>query len=297
MLGGRMRLASIFCLSFALTQTLIAQKPVSIPDSELRDHALSPRHSLHIGKFTPTEMFEGVELEVIVSANGVVESAHAIRGQQAYFAEAERMEMERRFKPFTQDGIPVRALIHDNIGLAPTEKWSSTHVSFPEIKDWNTLRITLNRTGCYGTCPAYQVVIHGDGSVDFNGRDFVLIVGNHHAKISTQQVHELASAFKRSDYFSLNNEYATFVTDCPTYTTSISFDDVTKTVGDYMGTESGMPDAVQDLEEEIDSIARTDKWIQETPETWPSLVSERWDLRAASDTNSALRRCHRTGLG
>lgn len=283
-----MRLVSILCLIFAVAQPLTAQKPVAIPDNELRDHALSPRHNIHTEKFSPADPSEGIALEVVVSPNGVVESAHAIRGQQAYYAEAERIEMERHFKPFTRDGVPVKALIHDYVGVAPPEKWSSVHASFPEIKDWNSLRIALNRTRCFGTCPAYTVVIHGDGSVDFNGKAFVMIVGNHHAKISTEAVHDLVSAFRRADYFSLNNEYATFVTDCPSYTTSISFDGVTKSVQDYMGTGSGMPEVVGDLEEEIDTTAHTAKWIQETSETWPSLVSEHWDLRAASDTNSAL---------
>jgi hypothetical protein len=145
------------------------------------------------------------------------------------------------------------------VGVAPPEKWSSVHASFPEIKDWSGLRITLNRTACFGACPAYNVVIHGDGSVDFNGKAFVMIVGSQHAKISTQAVRDLVSNFKRADYFSLNNQYVTPVTDCPSYTTSISFDGVTKSVQDYMGTESGMPEVVGDLEEEIDSTAHTDR--------------------------------------
>jgi len=129
--------------------------------------------------------------------------------------------------------------------------------------------MTLDRTRCFGPCPAYQVVVHGDGSVDFAGKAFVTVVGNHRGKISTLAVHELFSAFKRADYFALENRYATSVTDNPSYTTSISFDGVTKSVVDYMGTESGMPDVVQDLEEEIDRIAHTDKWIHETTKPGP----------------------------
>jgi len=95
-----MRLASAFCLISALTLPLIAQKPVLVPDGQQRDHALPPRHSIHTNKFGPMDVFEGIQLDVIVSPNGVVESAHATRGQSPYFAKAERMEMDRRFKPF-----------------------------------------------------------------------------------------------------------------------------------------------------------------------------------------------------
>lgn len=36
--------------------------------------------------------------------------------------------------------------------------------------DLKTLTIQLERTGCYGTCPAYSVTIHGDGRVEYNGK-------------------------------------------------------------------------------------------------------------------------------
>jgi hypothetical protein len=34
------------------------------------------------------------------------------------------------------------------------------------------LRITLNRSVCYGKCPAYKIEIHGDGTVLYDGEVF-----------------------------------------------------------------------------------------------------------------------------
>ena len=52
------------------------------------------------------------------------------------------------------------------------------------------------------------------------------------------------------------------MTDNPTYTTSIQFDGHEKSVRDYVGMEAGMPEAERDVEDVIDRIAGTGKWIK-----------------------------------
>jgi cytohesin len=49
-----------------------------------------------------------------------------------------------------------------------------------------------------------------------------------------------------------------------------------------------MPDAVGDLETEIDRIAGTQNWIKETPETLPALLAEHWNFKANTEENAAL---------
>ena len=57
-------------------------------------------------------------------------------------------------------------------GSRPAQK-----VPFPAIKNWNSLRIQLQRTACYGWCPAYSVEISGDGTVLYFGERFVATKG------------------------------------------------------------------------------------------------------------------------
>jgi ankyrin repeat protein len=265
---------------------------VEIKDSrDLWDHAIGPRDSIHtsLNTFRAIQMGQtNVTLDVIVSENGVVGSAHAIEGPAQFFEQAERLEMQRRFTPFTKDGMIVRAKIHDYVSILPPEEWLEPHLPFPAQIDMSTVRIGLSRTGCYGTCPAYTVTISGDGSVEFDGNSFVLVPGRHHAHISPNAVRNLLDAFRQGDFFSARDAYTANWTDNPTQTISLAIGERKKSVVDYVGTEAGLPDAVKDLERRIDETAETERWIKGTAETLPSLTAEKWDFASASPENIAL---------
>ena len=136
-----------------------------------------------------------------------------------------------------------------------------SNVAFPEIHDWNSLRISLSRSPCYGRCPTYEIEIHGDGTVLFDGKANVATKGRRTAKISRASLVELVDVFRKADYFSLANSYVSGVTDNPTYVSSISFDGVSKSVLDYVGQSVGMPSAVSDVEAAIDRLSGADNWI------------------------------------
>lgn len=138
---------------------------------------------------------------------------------------------------------------------------SNVHVAFPEIHDWNSLRITLSRGACRGRCPTYEIEIHGDGTVLFEGKENVATKGKQTAKITHASLVKLVEVFRKADYFSLANRYVSGVTDNPTYVSSISFDGVTKSVLDYAGQKVGMPPSVSDVEGAIDQISGAYKWL------------------------------------
>jgi hypothetical protein len=137
----------------------------------------------------------------------------------------------------------------------------NVHVAFPEIHDWNSLRITLSRSPCYGKCPTYEVEIHGDGTVLYDGKANVATKGRHTAKISRESLVKLVDAFRKADYFSLSDRYVSAVTDNPAYETSISFDGVSKSVLDYVGRSVGMPSTISDVEAAIDRLSGADKRV------------------------------------
>lgn len=53
------------------------------------------------------------------------------------------------------------------------------------------LRVKLERTACDGACPEYIIVIHGDGRVDWFGKDHVLAVGSRRGRVTDREVSEL----------------------------------------------------------------------------------------------------------
>ena len=208
-----------------------------------------------------------ITLEVIVTREGRVEFAHAVKGPVELLSLAEAIEMERRFKPFHKDGKPVKASITDYVIIEPTERWGAKQ-AFPEVKDWDSLRFTLERPeGMCLSCPAYRLEIRGDGTVMFAGlsvvppdnhRDEILktvIPGKYRGKVSRRQVAALLEKFRQADYFSLKDSYAFPATDMETVKTSVTIDGKTKSVTDYGGLEVGMPEVVLSVEDAMDQAA------------------------------------------
>lgn len=156
--------------------------------------------------------------------------------------------------------ILLATLLGASLGFGPDSS-PQAHVPFPEIRDWNSLRITLNRSGCYGTCPAYEIEIHGDGTVLYEGKANVATKGKRTGKISHASLVELVDVFRKADYFSLAERYKSGVTDNPTYVSSISFDGMSKSVLDYVGRSVGMPSTVSEVEAVIDHLSGAYKWI------------------------------------
>jgi len=129
--------------------------------------------------------------------------------------------------------------------------------------------ITLERTTCFGTCPAYKVSIFADGSVLYEGRDFVKTKGDAHGQITKEELQQLVREFEKIDYLKLDDEYSDgkncpeFWTDYPSAITSLSQDDKTKRVVHYYGCH-GLPvlDQLTTLENKIDEVVKTKRWIE-----------------------------------
>ena len=124
--------------------------------------------------------------------------------------------------------------------------------------DYLNAVITLERTMCFGTCPAYKLTIYGDGRVVYEGENYVKVTGTQNADISEDDVKGLVDEFYRIGYFSLADSYTADITDLPTTITSISIDGKTKQVVDY----HGAPLALVDLEKRIDEVANTKIWVE-----------------------------------
>lgn len=122
--------------------------------------------------------------------------------------------------------------------------------------------ITLERTVCFGTCPAYLLTIRGDGTVFFEGRQFVKSMGLFSTKIDPQQVKDLVAEFERIHYFYIPNFTDYDVTDAPSANTSITLHGITKTVDHYYG-DRDAPQALFELEAKIDEVANSKQWIGE----------------------------------
>jgi hypothetical protein len=126
--------------------------------------------------------------------------------------------------------------------------------------------ITLRRTACLGTCPVYLLEIFDDGFIRYVGIEFVQYKGEHRAVIPQDAVENLVASFLRADYFALHGSYEIYkdgmgrtwtLTDLPTVYTSLRVGTMKKSVRDY----AFAPQRLIELEDEIDRVANTKRWI------------------------------------
>ena len=228
------------------------------------EHKLGPSTAVHVSSAEAHTLdFESeLTFEIVVSTDGRVESAKPVGDEKGHVDEGQAIEMARIFKPWTKDGKNIRVQLTDDVMLLPPERWALDPRSFPERWDLKGVKIHLSRSMCYGTCPAYSVIIRGDGSVHFSGEKYVQIPGEHDARIAPDAVMELVRQFERAKFFATGDKYIAEVTDNPTYTLTLTVGGKTKTVTDYVGEQVGMPLVITDLENAVDEAAGTERWIK-----------------------------------
>ena len=145
----------------------------------------------------------------------------------------------------------------------------------PQEYNLRDVAITLERTVCFGTCPAYVVTIHGDGTVDYNGIQFVKVTGTQTKKIAPEAVVELLREFYKIDFFALRDEYTSQrdiqvapdgtvqelnmqVTDLPSTYITLRIGDYSKRIHNYFGA----PESLNALANQIDATAGTEEWVK-----------------------------------
>ena len=170
--------------------TSTAPAPIAIPLTEVREHMIEEWPQLRVQpgpNLTADERsylaFGGVSFNVIVDTSGNVISTQynpaviAIPPEVVVQAEAEMRTIH--FKPFERNGHTVTVEFLFDVALLPPELKTNGLVLFPKVKDWNSVKITLSRTACYGTCPVYSIELHGDGTVLYSGKSNVAFIGVH----------------------------------------------------------------------------------------------------------------------
>ena len=131
-------------------------------------------------------------------------------------------------------------------------------------------KITLSRTICYGTCPAYKLEVFANGRVVFNGQAHVRKTGTVTWEISADRIKELISEFHKINYFSLADDYSlsnrkncpNFGSDAPSVTTSITINGQTKTVFHSHGCQDlEILSQLESFEDRIDELADAKRHI------------------------------------
>jgi ankyrin repeat protein len=277
------RIGTLFALGL-LVLPFCAQnaKPPSYPsfDYEIaHDHEIKP-HRREIPLKGVEEGFNQLRLTLTVSTTGEVLNAEATGEANAlkFWPNLEEEVRGWKFTPFEVNGQPVIASVEEYLDLVPPERLPKVHVQPPAIRLDSKVSIDLSRSGCFGTCPAYEVIVSDEG-ITFEGHGFVVAGGKHKAPVDPDEVRKLAARFVAADFYSMDPSYRASVTDCPTFTLAISIDGQRKEIEDYVGSWVGMPQVISQLENAVDEFAQAKRWIEGSEGLVDSLHSESYDFR------------------
>lgn len=246
-----------------------------------RKHEIKPFHS--------TIPLQGVgsgenqiHLTLTVSPDGEVLDAAANGDPDAmkFWPQVKSQVRQWKFTPFEVDGAPVTAEVEEYAELVPPERLPKKHATPPALRPTSNVMITLARSGCFGPCPSYKVTISTSEGIVFDGDGFVVSSGRHVDSADPKKIRKLATEFLADDFYSMDPTYRASVTDCPTYTISVSIDGHKKAVEDYMGSWVGMPEVVTDLEDKVDAFARTRRWIEGSDGLVQALQAEKYDFHS-----------------
>jgi hypothetical protein len=149
------------------------------------------------------------------------------------------------------------------------------------VKDWSSVRVKLERSACLGTCPVYSVEISGDGTIHYEGSEYVTVMGRHQDTLSRDDLEMLLAEFRDAEFFQLESRYGPeSVSDVPTVRLTVSVDGLTKSVADVFGVQAGMPQRVSDLQQAVDFHGHTNQWVFGEGRTAPGLGREQFDFRS-----------------
>lgn len=254
--------------------------PVLSVDSNIaREHELRP-HRWNIPSAGIREGFNQLRLTLTVSPGGDVTDAKATGSpeNEKMWPQIQGEIYQWKFKPFEKDGKPVTAKVEEYVNLVPPERLPKVHVPPPALRADSRIAISLSRSGCLGSCPAYEVSVTTKEIV-FTGSYFVVASGRHVASVETAGVRKLAEKFIEADFYSMEDSYQASVTDCSAFNISIDIDGHRKSIIDYVGAWVGMPSVITDLEEDVDDLAQTKRWIQGTAGLAGALEAEKFNFQ------------------
>ncbi len=282
-----------------------AAEPVELDDyREFYEHLVKPQPHVTTPWIDLTRDDDVLSwtFHVTIDEQGVVRTAQLESGDAKLRDEARRAALSTRFEPFMRDGQPVVAWTELHVRSRAADYLGPSDRAFPAQPDLSQVVISLKRTQCYGTCPAYRVQIRGNGEVLYRGEEFVLAKGTHRWHVDPATLAPLLELFRRADYFKLDGYYEYLVTDMPTYVTRLTIGGQHKFVLDYgnaVAPEAGeeddeelpvsrLPPIVTEIENAIDRISGATGFVSGDETTLQRLREAKYDFRS-KDAGRALR--------
>jgi hypothetical protein len=156
--------------------------------------------------------------------------------------------------------LVVFAACRSRTGAQPPQDGLGADATLPVVQ--------LERTVCFGTCPAYAVRLFANGAVEFDGRQHVAQPGPHSATVPPDSVRALVRRMESSGHLQADRAYEENAPGCGVYRTDLPQFTLTLRSGAStvsVRVDGGCVDTPRDLAAlaaDIDQIAGTRTWIE-----------------------------------
>lgn len=119
--------------------------------------------------------------------------------------------------------------------------------------------ISLQKTQCYGNCPAFKFEVYSDLSAKYSGIAHVEQLGDWSTTLTNEQHQHIMKEFEESDFFEFADRYYQEISDRPTTYVTYSDGDRVKKVMDYYGA----PEKLKQLEAKVEKLITELEWKKE----------------------------------
>lgn len=129
----------------------------------------------------------------------------------------------------------------------------------PGVKKDSGVLLSLQRTACYGACPIYLVEVLSDGTLHFKGERHVKVTEPVELKLEPSVLEKLTARVEQSGFAAWSDFTTNEMSDAPTVVLTFKG----HAVRHYRG-DTRAPAELTALEDEVDALLGTDRWIKGT---------------------------------
>jgi hypothetical protein len=170
----------------------------------------------------------------------------------------------RRTVGLTMSRVLVMCAVSSTlIGCTSPSPPHDRNASLPDFES-----VTMHRSRCFGTCPAYEVKVFADGRVIFTSDDRGDTSGEHQSTITPADLVFLSEAINRVGFATLRDQYklaadgcTSVATDNATVDITVTRSGATKHVSYYYGCTTPTGSHIDWLAKTIDEVSGTAPWI------------------------------------
>jgi len=261
-----------------LAQGMLQQQELNDPrplvlEEEAKSHLKVNVEPMYPPLARVTGIRGSVSLQLVVGVDGTVKEAIVLSGHPLLVQAALDAARKRHYEPFLREGKPIEAVLQIEVQVGPKR---IPPVPFPEVRDLKSVVVELARG-------SHSLRVTGDGDVFYEGHH-ACIEGKHTGKISREKLLELIEAFRRAKYFSMEDQYGGIATDSSPDVICLQIGAQKKSVDDW----SEAPEELTRLEDRIDELAGSKKWVACNEDTMSSLKTEGLSIRDSDEDTHYL---------